>query len=365
MGDAVTEIGQRKDDLDTPFLWVDLAKLERNVAAIADELRAAGVAWRPHTKGIKTPAIAHMLVRAGAVGVTCAKLGEAEVMAATGIRDILVANQVVGPHKVARLAALQRHADVKVAVDSVENVEEIAAAATAKGVVVGVLVELDTGMHRTGLAPGSAAVDLAQQIVRMPGVALRGLMTWEGHNLEYEDPDEKRRGIEVSIGQVRDTVELFRAHGLPVEVISGGGSGTYKVTANLGTMTEIQAGGAIFCDQTYQSWGVDLEAALFIRTRTTSRPTPSRVICDAGFKCATRGFAPPRPVDFPVEAVRLSAEHGIITLAEPRELPRVGETFDMVVGYGDATVFLHDVMYGVRDGVVETIWEIEGRGKLR
>ena len=113
----MTEIGLRKEELDTPALWVDLDRLERNIAAVAAELKGTGVSWRPHTKGIKVPAIAHKLVAAGAIGVTCAKLGEAEVMAAAGIRDILVANQVVGPQKAARLAAIQRHAEVKVAVD--------------------------------------------------------------------------------------------------------------------------------------------------------------------------------------------------------------------------------------------------------
>src|SRR5690606_2463598 len=130
-GGLMSEIGLRKDQLDTPALWVDLDKMERNIAQIAAELRAAGVGWRPHTKGIKTPAIAHKLLQAGAHGVTCAKLSEAEVMAAAGIRDILVANQVVGPQKAQRLAAIQRHAEVKVAVDSAANVAEIGAAATA------------------------------------------------------------------------------------------------------------------------------------------------------------------------------------------------------------------------------------------
>src|SRR5687768_7879622 len=127
----MTEIGVRLEELDTPALWVDLDRLEANIKQVAGELAESGVQWRPHIKGIKVPAIAHKLVRAGAIGVTCGKLGEAEVMAAAGIRDILVANQVVGPHKTARLAALQRHADVKVAVDNAENVAEIGCAAQA------------------------------------------------------------------------------------------------------------------------------------------------------------------------------------------------------------------------------------------
>lgn len=361
----MTEIGLRKEELDTPALWVDLDRLERNIAAVAGELAAAGVAWRPHTKGIKVPAIAHKMLAAGAIGVTCAKLSEAEVMAAAGIRDILVANQVVGPQKVTRLAAIQRAADVKAAVDSVENVEEIAAAARAVGVEVGLLVEVDSGMNRAGVQPGAATLALAERIMATDGVSLRGLMTWEGHALATSNEEEKEACIRRSIGLLLETAALCRAAGLPIDIVSGGGSGTYRVTAHISGMTEVQAGGAIFCDQSYQSWGVDLEPALFLHARVTSRPTPTRVICDTGFKTATRGFLPPQPVQFAASNVVLSAEHGIITLAEPSATPRVGETFDLVPGYGDATVFLHDTLYGVRRGRVESVWAVAGRGKLR
>lgn len=361
----MTEIGLRKEELDTPALWVDLDRLERNIAAIAGDLAGSGVQWRPHTKGIKVPAIAHKMIAAGAIGVTCAKLGEAEVMAAAGIRDILVANQVVGPQKVTRLAALQRAADVKSAVDCVENVDEIAAAARAVGVEVGLLVDVNTGMNRTGVEPGEPALALAKHVMATAGVRLRGLMTWEGHALEHTDVNEKAAAIHHSIGLLLETAALCRHAGLPIEIVSGGGGGTYRVTGHIAGMTEVQAGGAIFCDQTYQSWGVDLEPALFLHARVTSRPTSTRVICDTGFKSATRGFLTPQPVQFAASKVALSAEHGIITLPEPSATPKVGETFDLVVGYGDATVFLHDTLYGVRAGWVESVWAVAGRGRLR
>ncbi len=361
----MTEIGLRKEELDTPALWVDVARLERNIAAIASELKANGVGWRPHTKGIKTPAIAHKLLDAGAFGVTCAKLGEAEVMAAAGIRDILVANQVVGAQKTARLAAVQRQADVKVAVDSAENVAEIGRAAAAIGVDVGVVIELNTGMDRAGVLPGAPVLELARLIMDTPHVRFRGLMTWEGHNISIADPAEKERGIRASLAQLIESVELCRSQGIPVEIVSAGGSGTYHISSTVAGLTEIEAGGAVFCDQTYQGWGVALEPALFIRATVTSRPTPDRVICDAGFKTATRGVLPPRPVGLACTDVSLSAEHGIITLAQPQDTPHVGETLDLMVGYGDATVYLHDHIYGIRDGIVEAVWDVQGRGKLR
>lgn len=362
----MSEVGLPLDQVETPFLWTDLAYLERNISRLAAHFQRAGVNWRPHTKGIKTPAIAHKLLEAGAIGVTCAKLGEAEVMVAAGIRDILVANQVVGPQKIARLVHLCHHADVKVVTDNSAVVAATGAAASEIGVTVGLLVEVNTGMNRAGVAPGDATVALAQQIAATDGVRLAGLMTWEGHMLSEPDPERRRQGIEDAIGQLRATAEQCRAEGLDISIVSAGGSGTYQVTPFLPGVTEIEAGGAIFCDMTYQGWGVDLDPALFVRAMVTSRPAPDRIICDAGFKTLPRGYATPLALDIDhVDKVSFSAEHGILTLSQPNETLQVGDTFDFVVGYGDATVFLHDNLYGVRQGVVEAVWPILGRGKLR
>jgi len=362
----MSEIGTPVADVETPFLWTDLVRLERNITTMAAHFQGAGIQWRPHTKGIKTPAIAHKLLAAGAIGVTCAKLGEAEVMVAAGIRNILVANQVVGPQKTKRLAHLCRHADVKVVVDERAVVTAIGDAATAAGTTVGLLVEVNTGMNRAGVEPGDATVTLAQHIAATPGVRLAGLMTWEGHTLSETDPDRKRAEVEVAIKKITDTADACRALGLKIEIVSAGGSGTYHITPFLPGVTEIEAGGAIFCDVTYQSWGIDLEPALFVRAMVTSRPTPTRIICDAGFKTLPRGFASPHPIGVDdVAEVVFSAEHGIIKLAQPNRDLQVGDTIDFVVGYGDATVFLHDQIYGVHDGVVDAIWPVLGRGKIR
>jgi D-serine deaminase-like pyridoxal phosphate-dependent protein len=359
-------IGQRLADLDTPALWTDLNILDRNIAALAGYIRGAGVQWRPHTKGIKTPAVAHKLLAAGAHGITCAKLGEAEVMAAAGIRSILIANQIVTPSKILRLVNLAAQCDLIVAVDDATNVDAIAAAARAKGVRVGMLVEIDTGMQRAGVAPGAATVALAQHIAASDGAALRGLMTWEGHNLAIEDPAAKRDGIAAAIRLLTDSADACRAAGMPIEIVSCGGSGTYRYTAHLAGITEIQAGGGIFCDVTYQSWGVPLEPALFVRASVTSRPAPDRIILDAGFKTLPRGFAAARPIGIEgVASVVHSAEHCILTLTQANDVLRIGDGVDMMVGYGDATVFLHEVLHGVRDGVVETAWPVLGRGKLQ
>lgn len=362
----MNDIGSDKNQLDTPALWVDLETLERNIAALAAHFAGAGVAWRPHTKGIKTPAIVHKLLAAGAIGITCAKVSEAEIMVAAGVRDILIANQIVTPHKIARLVNLCRQVEVKVLVDDAANVSAIGAAAHAIGATVGVLVEVNTGMDRSGVLPGAATLALAQHIAQTPGLHFDGLQTWEGHNLAHSDPATKQTGIAHSIGQLLDSADLCRANGLPVRIVSAGGSGTYAVTPFIKGVTEIEAGGAIFCDLMYQSWGVALQPALFVRATVTSRPTPTRIILDCGFKTLTRGFLSPQLVGVAdVHSVVLSAEHGIVTLSQPNTTLRVGDGVDLVPGYGDATVFAHDVMFGVRNGRVEAAWPVLGRGKIQ
>jgi D-serine deaminase-like pyridoxal phosphate-dependent protein len=362
----MSEVGLRKEELDTPVLWVDLDALEQNIADVARTMRAAGVGWRPHVKGIKVPAIAHLALAAGALGVTCAKLGEAEVMAAAGIGDILIANQIVGWQKISRLIQLRRLADVKVAVDSIDNVADLGRAAMAYGVELGIVVEVDVGLERAGVAPGSAAVELSHRVHETPGLRYRGLMGWEGQARRIEDLEARRAVIEEAVGLLTSTAQQCREAGLPVGIVSAGGTGTYYVTAHQPGVTEIQAGGAIFGEVASQCWKVGTRPALFVRTTVISRPVPERVVVDAGFKALPAWHNTPEPVGLPgVVSFQPSAEHGTLGLAEPAPTVRVGEALDVLVGYGDETVCLHDTLYGVRKGVVETAWPIPGRGKLR
>src|SRR5690242_7230899 len=181
--------------LDTPALLVDLDVLDANIARIAAACRKHNVNWRPHTKGIKVPQIAQRLLDAGARGITCAKLGEAEVMAAAGIRDILVANQIVGAQKIARLVALERGAQVIVAVDNRDNVAAIANAARDAGVTVPVVIEVDIGMKRAGVESVEACVALARLAADQPGVRFAGVMGWEAHAAPMLDPSRKSDAV--------------------------------------------------------------------------------------------------------------------------------------------------------------------------
>ena len=358
-------VGQEKWQLDTPALWVDLDLMESNIQTLAQFFKGAGVAWRPHTKGIKVPAIAHMALDAGAIGVTCAKLSEAEVLAAAGVKDILIANQVVGASKVARLVSLRRHADVMVAVDSLENVQNISQIAVRAGVVVRVLIEVNTGMNRCGLEPGAPVVEFARQIAALPGIDLAGLMGWEGHVAALKDAEEKQRRCREAVGLLLRSADMCRAAGFRISIVSGGGSGTYQITARMPGMTEIQAGGAIFTDVTYRSWGVDLDCSLFVLATVVSRPTPTRAVIDAGRKAmGGESTMPQVKAVAGARLVKMNAEHGILELDGARIPLKVGDKIDLVVGYGDNTVFLHDHLFGVRNGKIETAWAIQGRGKL-
>jgi len=191
-------------------------------------------------------------------------------------------------------------------------------------------------------------------------------MGWEGHTVGIQDAGEKQAAVERAVGLLHESARLCRAAGLPVSVVSGGGSGDYVISSHLGALTEIQAGGAIFCDATYLACGAKTRPSLFVRTMVTSRPTSTRIVFDAGFKAMPAWVRAPLAVGLPPAApYRTSAEHGTLTLEQPDASIRPGDAFDFVVSYGDSTVFLHDRLYGVRGGRVETVWEIEGRGKLR
>jgi D-serine deaminase-like pyridoxal phosphate-dependent protein len=356
-----------KGDLDTPALVVDLDVLEANIVRMAQTCRSAGVSWRPHTKGIKVPAIAQMLMRAGAVGVTCAKLGEAEVMAHAGIPNILIANQIVGEQKVARLIQLRREVEVMVAVDSETNVAELDGAASAAGITLGVLLEVDIGNGKAGVTPGEAVVALADKIRRRNYVELRGLIGWEGHTTEIAEAGQKAAAISAAVGALIVSAKGLRDAHHPISIVSCGGTGTYVTTAKIAGVTEIQAGGGIFCDVRYRTkMHVDHPYALTVVTTVTSRPSATRIVCDAGKKTMSNDAAMPMPIGLDnVAAVRLSAEHGTIDLTAPNTELKVGSRLEFVVGYADTTVHLHDLMYAVRKDTVERVWPIEGRGKLQ
>jgi uncharacterized pyridoxal phosphate-containing UPF0001 family protein len=236
-------IGAPKTAVDTPALLVELDVMEANMARVLATCRKNGVAWRPHCKGHKSPEIARREIAAGAIGITCAKLGEAEVMAAAGIRDILIANQVVGAAKVERFVRLLDKARVVVAVDSVANVEELAHAAASVGKTAEVVIEVDVGMQRAGVAPGDAVLVLAKEIAARPGVKLVGLFTWESQATRIADQAEKARVVQSALAKVASTAKACADAGHSMAIVSCGGTGTFPYCTEQPGVTEIPGRG--------------------------------------------------------------------------------------------------------------------------
>ncbi len=360
-------IGQSKLELDTPALLVDLDVMEANIARIVATCRAHGVAWRPHSKAHKTPEIAQMQIAAGAIGVTCAKLGEAEVMAAAGIRDILIANQIVGSIKIGRLTRLTERADPIVCVDSLENLGELDAAFASAGKRLRVAIEVNIGMNRAGVEPGPPVVALAHAIAKCRSLTFVGLAAWESQATTIVDPIEKERTVRDAVARLTASARACTAAGYAVTVVSCGGTGTFPYCAQQPGVTEVEVGGAIFSDMHYlTNYHVDFTPALTILTTVTSRPTPTRIVVDAGRKSMSGDAAMPAPRGLPpVSLVKLSAEHTKIELEEPNAAPKIGDKIEFIVGYSDTTVHLHEEIVGVRDGRIASIWRVAGRGKLK
>jgi D-serine deaminase-like pyridoxal phosphate-dependent protein len=356
-------IGLPLRELETPALCLNLETYQRNVARMVDFImRQHGLGWRPHMKGQKAPPLALEAIRAGALGVTCATLYEAEAMADVGVESILLAHEVVGARKLARLARLVRQAPgVIAATDSHAHARMLAKAAADEGVVISALIEVNVGMNRCGIAPGEPTVELAREIAASPHLRLAGLMGWEGHTVPLNE-SEKPGKIADAMSALTSTVEACRAAGLEIGIVSSSGSGTFRLAALSPGLTEVQAGGGVFSDLNYTKWGLpDHEFALTVLTRVVSRPSETRLIVDAGFKTMSVQHGTPQPIGLDVSSVSLSAEHGTLELTTPSATPAVGDIVEFIPGYTDSTVCLHDEMCALRDGVLVAVWPIPGR----
>lgn len=363
---AYSPVGRSKWDLDTPALLIDMDTLESNIATIAGRCREGAKDWRPHTKGHKSPVIAQKCIAAGAIGITCAKLGEAEVMAAAGVRDILIANQVVGEQKVARLVNLRRLADVMVAIDDPAHVEQVGQAAVAAGVEVRVLIEVNVGMNRGGVEPGDPVVALARAAIDTPGVQYAGIMGYEGHAMGMPD-DKKEAECRRCAGLLADSVAALKSAGLESPIVSAGGTGTLAFTPDLDGITEIQAGGGVMMDTYYKKrlGARNLDYALTVLASVVSHREPERAVIDAGRKTVHGDGEMPESLEKGVDVVALNAEHGHLRLGKDARDLKIGDKIEMVSGYSDMTVFLHDRIYGIRNDRVEIVLDVAARGRLQ
>src|SRR5215475_12725678 len=281
-----------KAELPTPALLLDLDRFERNVQKMAAHVKAVGKKLRPHAKTHKCPEIARRQVAAGAVGVCVAKVGEAEVMAAAGIRNLLITTEVVGREKIGRLVGvLERQPETMVVVDHPDNVRELGEAMTGARRVLNVLVDVDVLGRRTGVQPGEPALDLGRAVLREPALNLRGLQGYAGHCAHVTGFEERRRTSRRCMARLMKTRELFEKHGLPVEVVSGGSSGTFNIDSELEGLTELQSGSYCVMDLDYRRIGGkggpaydDFEMALTVLTTVISVPSKEMAMVDGGLK---------------------------------------------------------------------------------
>jgi len=363
-----------RDELDTPALVVDQATLQRNVDEMAAFARDHGVAVRPHLKTHKTVEIARLQRAAGAVGFTCAKLGEAEALADAGVLDdVLLAYQVVGEQKLRRLLALMARVRVAVAVDGVEAAAMMAAACRGAGRVLDVMIEVNTGLDRAGVLHGEPALALAREIGAMDGLRLRGVLTHEGHVARAANADELAPMARQAGEDLVGTAELLRAGGITVETVSVGSTPAAWYTPTVPGVTEMRPGTYVFNDNSAFRFGrVGPEGcSLRILSTVISRPAPERAVIDAGSK--TLAMDPPQfragygyIVEFPdATIVRVSEEHGVVELPPSARGLRVGDRVHVIPNHVCPTVNLQDELFVVRDDELVDRWEVVARGKVR
>jgi D-serine deaminase-like pyridoxal phosphate-dependent protein len=337
---------------------------DRNLKKMADFFSTRSAKLRPHFKNHKCVTLAKRQLDAGnAIGMTCAKLGEAEILADHGFKDLLVANQVVGAAKVNRLIEVAKKAKISVAVDHIDQVRAISAAATAAGVTVHLLVEVNIGMNRCGVEPGEPTLDFVRQILPLPGVQFAGIQAFEGHLVNVLDRSERKLRAIADMTKAIETRRLLERNGIPVGCISGCSSSTYDVTGVMDGVDEVQAGTYVTMDRQYHRLVPEFEIALSIQVRVISLPAPGKAVLDIGVKGAGAEFGVPSLRDYPdVEVPGFLSEEHVVILKAPDW--KMGDVVHLVPSHACTTCNLYREIIVHENGIVVDIWPIEASGKL-
>jgi D-serine deaminase-like pyridoxal phosphate-dependent protein len=362
--------------LNTPVLVVDLDALERNIAAMAEFAAERGVRLRPHAKTHKSVDIARLQLARGAAGCCCAKLGEAEVLAGGGIESLLITSPVVGAEAIDRLISLNNHVgDLMVAADNPDNVRALSAAAKAcGGPPLAVVVDIDPGFHRTGVATPEDAVALARLIAEQPALRFAGVQFYCGADQHIESFEERKATIVQRTVYLSSIVERLHVEGLPPPIITGSGTGTHMIDAGLGVFTELQVGSYVFMDSQYLACdlagddAVAFETALMVDARVVSASHPGMVTVDAGLKAFATEAGPPQILAGAAEGSTyrfFGDEHGAIVAPKGGQAPRLGEVVTFAAPHCDPTVNLYDAYHVVRGDTLIAVWPIQARGRSR
>lgn len=344
------------NQIDTPALVVDLDTMESNIIGLQRNLDLYGVKNRPHIKTHKVPAIAHLQLRNGAIGIACQKIGEAEIMAAAGITDILITFNIVGEQKIERLIRLAKRTQLSVTVDDLSVAKHISDAASKAGVKIGVLAEIASSLERTGLTNTNDLVIVARELASLPGLEWKGLMIY---------PSGPANTLHIA-----EAIDALKTAGLPPEVVSGGGTAEAYQVQKVPGITEHRAGTYVFNDKMIiDKSAASLEqCALTVLTTVVSCPTEERAIIDAGTKTFSSDYGYPMGivVNYPdFQIYKMNEEHGYMNIRESTKRPKIGERLRVIPNHVCSTVNLHNYMYGLRGEDVEVIWDIAARGKIR
>ena len=360
------------EEAPTPALLVDVAAMERNLAKMAAHAEEQGVSLRPHTKTHKCPLLARHQMDLGAVGVCCAKVGEAEVMVDAGVEEVLITSPVVTDDKIGRVVALsKKSSEVALVVDNQPAAERLAEAAAAAGVTQRVLVDLDVGTRRTGIAVGEPALELARAIDGLSNLDLQGLQAYAGHLMHVHGHAERQTRSLAALETAVETKRLIEDDGIELAVLTGGGTGTWDIDSAIDGMTDLQVGSYLFMDEQYRKIGSrsgevfdDFETSLFVVVTAISQPAPGMITTDGGYKAFASDADRPRVADMPGVVYGWGGdEHGMLRIADAARPPQLGDRLWCVTPHCDPTVNLYDVYHPVRNGRVEELWPISARGK--
>ena len=355
----VKEPAVKIQEIPTPALLVDLETMESNLRLMACFFADKPARLRPHFKNHKAPMLAWKQLRMGAIGMTCATIREAEILVQHGIESILIANEITGEWKTDRYAQLSRHASLMVGVDHPAQIRDLARAQRKYGTTLQVLIDVDSGLGRCGVKPGQQAVDLAK-LATHEGLRVRGITGYEGHLQPLPAGPERDEKVHAVCRDLVQTRTMMEAAGIPTDVISTGGTGTYAVCGSYPGITEVQAGSYLLMDTQYRNRGAPFRRALTVLVSVISTRGSNHAVIDCGVKelSAERGLSEVK--DAPgVTLKALHAEHGLLELDANSSHPlEVGQKIELWVQYSDATVNLHTSLYGVRNGQTEEVFPI-------
>ncbi len=360
-------------ELPTPAVVVDLDVVERNLTRMARYCREHGLNLRPHTKTHKTPEVARLQLASGAAGLTVAKVGEAEVMVKAGLDDILVAYPVFGTENLQRLARLAESHRLLISLDSLVTAQELSRAVSARGASIGILVEFDAGLHRCGIAPSPELVQVAQTIQKLPGLKLRGLMTYTG-NIWGEESARLAEAADVA-ARVAEARHLFEVAGLPLEIVSGGSTPSAFLSHLIPGLTEIRPGTYVYNDlNTYYQGACQLaDCAVRVFTTVVSTAVPGRAMVDAGSKTLssdTLNAGPKYGHGMIMEApdaplFKLNEEHGHVDTTRSAHSFCGGEVVSVIPNHVCTCINMHDEVFFCRDHQLLGSWRVAARGKVR